>query len=468
MEPFIENCFETTIIPTLTEYIRIPNLSPSYDSMKTSDRECEKVIQLFSSWIESQNVSGLKYHISRIENKTPLIFIEIASSADSSNKTVLMYGHLDKQPPFEGWTDGLGPYIPVIRDGRLYGRGGADDGYAIFSAITAIKALQIQGINHDRCVILIESSEESGSPDLPFHLDVLKDKIGDVSLVVCLDSGAGDYDGLWLTTSLRGILVATLKVSTLTEGVHSGNSGGLASDSFRIVRQLLSRLEDENTGAICDILQTIVPDERLLEINEYCSILRDSILDAVPLVNHGQPLRDDKNLVELVLNNTWRPCLTITGIDGLPPCPSGGNVLRPSTTVKLSLRLPPTTNWESAANIVKDILTTDVPKDCVVELDICHGASGYSAPILSTWLKESLNKCSHRRFGRSFANMGCGGTIPFMGMLGRMFPKADFVITGVLGPHSNAHGPNEFLDIQYCKKLTCCIAEILEDFSKIL
>ena len=194
-----------------------------------------------------------KLEVIRLEGRTPLIFFEVPatrSDASGSAETVMFYGHLDKQPEFNGWRHDLGPWTPKYEDGKLYGRGGADDGYAVYAALTAIQSLDAQGIPRPRCVGLIETCEESGSVDLPAYIQALKARLGQVGLVVCLDSGAGNYDQLWLTTSLRGMVSGVLKVEILTEGVHSGDASGLVPSSFRIMRQVLDRLEDSATGRL--------------------------------------------------------------------------------------------------------------------------------------------------------------------------------------------------------------------------
>ena len=185
----------------------------------------------------------------RLQGRTPVIFIEIPGSRTPT--TVLLYGHLDKQPEMTGWAEGLGPWEPVLKGDKLYGRGGADDGYAMFGALArASWRCTSRASPHARCVILIEACEESGSYDLPSYVDHLAARIGAPSLVVCLDSGCGNYDQLWLTTSLRGLTGGALTVQVLTEGVHSGDASGVVPASFRIVRALLSRLEDGATGEI--------------------------------------------------------------------------------------------------------------------------------------------------------------------------------------------------------------------------
>ncbi len=460
----ISSNFDETIVPTLVEYIRIPNLSPSFNGGKFDEPETEQVIDLFSSWVKKQSISGLSLQVRRLPERTPLMFMEVPASSDyQGTDEVLLYGHLDKQPPFEGWVEGTGPYTPVIKDGRLYGRGGADDGYAIFGSLEAIKAIQTQNIPHSRYVILIEACEESGSPDLPAHLAALiaENKVRDVSLVVCLDSGAGTYDAFYMTSSIRGMLMTTLTVTTLTEGVHSGGGGNICADSFRIIRQLLSSIENEESGEMIPELQVEVPIRKVEQNKPTVERLGNRLYDGFPLVN-GIPMEPRDDLETLAINRGWRASLTVTGIDGLPSCSKAGNVLRPSTSIKLSIRLPPTYDHTKAFDVIKSKFESVLPANAQMKLSPPVTAKGWDAPISELWLERALNEAAHAMFpGSKPGYIFEGGSIPFLGMLQDMFPCAQFCVTGVLGPHSNAHGPNEFLDIEYCKRVVACVSGVL-------
>jgi acetylornithine deacetylase/succinyl-diaminopimelate desuccinylase-like protein len=461
LNEFIASGFEREIIPALVDYIRIPNKSPMFDTNWAANGYMDQAVSLFEAWAKPHIAAlpGATLEVIRLGNRTPVIFIEVPGTGP---ETVLLYGHLDKQPEMVGWAPGTGPWEPVINDGKLYGRGGADDGYALFSALTAIEALQVQKIPHARCVILIEACEESGSYDLPAYVDHLAARIGTPSLVIALDSGCGNYDQLWLTTSLRGMAGGTLTVQVLEEGVHSGDASGVVPSSFRILRHLLSRLEDDATGEILPgELHVQVPPERIAQARVAASALGDELHTKFPFAGGTQPISDD--LVQLVLNRTWRPQLSITGAGGLPELASAGNVLRPSTSAKISLRLPPTLDPVKAGALVKDLFERDPPHGAVVSFALEKAGPGWNAPALAGWLELALDRASNAQFGRGAALMGEGGTIPFMGMLGEKFPSAQFVITGVLGPHSNAHGPNEFLHLDMARKVTGCVAMILQD-----
>jgi len=392
-----------------------------------------------------------------------VIFITVEATTANKEDTVLLYGHLDKQPPLtEFWESGLGPHTPVIRDGKLYGRGGADDGYALFGAITAIKALKEQDIPHSRCVILIEACEESGSRDLPFYISHLKERIGLPSLIICLDSGCGNYDQLWLTSSLRGCIVGNIKVDVLREGVHSGHASGVVPSSFRIARQVLSRLEDEHTGIIKPQEFFVeIPQERVEQAKLAAQVLGEIIRTEYPWHQSTSPVTDD--LTELLLNKTWRPALEVVGADGLPSLEAAGNVLRKHTTLKVSLRIPPTADPRKLSQALKTLFEKDPPYNATVTFEGEKASVGWDAPPTAPWLAESMDKASRTYFNKPACYFGEGGSIPFMGMLGAMFPKAQFMITGLLGPKSNAHGPNEFLHIGMGKGVTACVASVLAE-----
>lgn len=456
---FVAEAWDGDIVPQLVEYIRIPNKSPMFDAQWRENGYMADAVKLMAGWAKAQPVKGMSVEVVELEGRTPLIFIEIPGQGDDC---VLLYGHLDKQPEMTGWADDLGPWKPVIKGDKLYGRGGADDGYALYGSLTAIRALQEQGLPHSRCVILIEACEESGSYDLPYYVDHLAERIGKPSLVVCLDSGCANYDQLWCTTSLRGLAGGNLRVSVLSEGVHSGDASGIVPSSFRILRQLLSRLEDEATGKILvEDLYVDIPEQRITQARAAAAVLGSEIWDKFPFLPGMTPMNPD--LTELVLNRTWRPALSITGADGMPPLSSAGNVLRPHTAVKLSLRLPPTLEPKKAGEVLKRVLEANPPNGCKVEVELEKASTGWNAPALAPWLEHAIDHASREFFGAPAMYMGEGGTIPFMGMLGEKFPGAQFMITGVLGPHSNAHGPNEFLHIPTGKRVTSAVAKVIAE-----
>jgi acetylornithine deacetylase/succinyl-diaminopimelate desuccinylase-like protein len=461
LKRFAENFWDDSILPSITEYIRIPNKSPAYDPKWVEHGYMDDAVTLMEAWARAELAvfPGATLDVVRLPGRTPLIFMDIPGDKDD---TVLLYGHLDKQPEMKGWADDLGPWQPVRKGDKLYGRGSADDGYAIYASLGALKALREQNVPRARCVVMIEACEESGSYDLPFYVDHLLERIGQPSLVVCLDSGCGDYERLWLTTSLRGIAAGSLTVKVLTEGVHSGDASGIVPSSFRILRTLLSLLEDETTGAIrLPELYVHIPPQRIEQAKEAARILGTATYDKFPLAGHIKPMSDD--VAELTLNRTWRPQLAVVGMDGYPAPENAGNVLLPYSTAKLSIRIPPTLDGETAVARIKSALEADPPYGAEVEFESEGGQTGWNAPPLASWLEKSVAHASEEAFGKPPAYMGEGGTIPFMGMLGEKFPETQFVITGVLGPHSNAHGPNEFLHIPTGKRVTMAIARVIAD-----
>jgi len=450
------------IVPVLHDYIAIPNLSPNFDADWREHGHMAAAVDLIVAWCRARPIPGLTVAVHELPGRTPIILMEIPATTSEAGSgdgdTVLLYGHLDKQPEMEGWRDDLGPWTPVLEGDRLYGRGGADDGYAAFASLTAIEAVHAAKGEHARCVVLIEASEESGSPDLPAYVDAFADRIGTPSLVVCLDSGCIDYDRMWVTTSLRGMVGGVLTVDIVTEGLHSGESGMVPS-SFRIARALLDRVEDAATGEILlPEFNVEIPLDRVAEATATAAEI-GSVADDYPFVDGAGPTTDDP--AQQLLARTWRPTLSVVGADGLPPTSRAGNVLRPGTALLLSFRLPPTADPDRAIDALRQTLTTDVPYGAQVSFDRVEGAAGWNAPATAPWLEAALATASEQAFGLPCRSFGEGGTIPFMGMLGERFPDAQFIITGVLGPDANAHGPNEYLHVPTARRLTHAVAYVL-------
>jgi acetylornithine deacetylase/succinyl-diaminopimelate desuccinylase-like protein len=460
--------WDCDIVRQITDYITIPAKSPSFDADWAGHGYIDTVMRNAAAWVEAQKVAGLRLEIVRLEGRTPVLFFEVPATKAGSTETVLMYGHLDKQPEFTGWRNDLGPWTPKYEDGKLFGRGGADDGYAVYASIAAIQAIKAQNVPHPRIVGLVETCEESGSYDLLPYVDALRTRLGDVGLVICLDSGAGNYDQLWLTTSLRGMASGVLKVEILTEGVHSGDASGLVPSSFRIMRQVLDRLEDSKTGRLLpQSFHCEIPAERLQQAQATAKILGDQIYKRFPWAHYdcggattfALPTTTDP--VEALLNRTWKPTLSVTGADGFPEMGNAGNVLRPYTAFKLSLRLPPLVDAAGAVQELKALLEDNAPYQAKVTFESAGGATGWNAPSTSPWFEQALNEASQAFYGAPCGTIGQGGTIPLMNMLSQGFPKAQMMVCGVLGPKSNAHGPNEFLHVPYAKKITAAVAHVI-------
>lgn len=460
LHPWLETVWEESIVPALFEYIAIPAKSPMFDARWEEHGYIEAAVQLIVASCERIAPEGLSIEVVRLEGRTPVVWMELPASPGLEERApVLLYGHLDKQPEMTGWLKGLGPWEPVRDGDRLYGRGGGDDGYAAFASTLALDALVRSGAPRRRAVVLIEACEESGSYDLPHYIEHLAPRIGTPDLVVCLDSGAGDYERLWNTTSLRGVIGGVLRVSLLEAGVHSGDASGIVPDSFRVARQLLSRLEDEATGKVHDDFVGTIPAERITQADAAGKILGAGVASKYPFREGARAVPGTPS--EWILDRTWRPALSITGAGGLPALADAGNVSRPRTELKLSLRIPPNVDAERATARLAQLLTSDPPYGAKVEFLADTAGPGWDAPPLAAWLEEAVVAASSAFFGRPAAHLGEGGSIPFMGMLAARFPAAQFLITGVLGPESNAHGPNEFLHLGVAKKLTGAVAHVL-------
>ena len=462
---FADQAWEQRILPALTDYIAVPAKSPAYDADWQAHGLLDKVVRDAAAWVESRKVAGLKLEVLRLEGRTPLIFFDVPATRPDSTHTVVFYGHLDKQPEFNGWRNDLGPWTPKLENGKLYGRGGADDGYAVYAAISAIEALDAQRIGRPRCVGIIEACEESGSPDLPLYLDLLRPRLGDVGLVVCLDSGAGSYDQLWLTTSLRGMASGVLKVEVLDEGIHSGDASGVVPSSFRILRQVLDRLEDSASGELLpQDFHCEIPVQRVEQARAAAAVLKDEVYKRFPWAcgaDGGPVLPTTTDPVQVLLRRTWKPTLSVTGADGFPSLGNAGNVLRPYTAFKLSLRLPPLVDGAAATQRLKALLEDNAPYNARVTFHPDSAATGWNAPALTPWLERVLEEASQAHYGAPLGYIGQGGTIPLMSMLQAGFPQAQMMVCGLLGPKSNAHGPNEFLHVAYGKKLTAAVAQVV-------
>jgi acetylornithine deacetylase/succinyl-diaminopimelate desuccinylase-like protein len=456
-QAMVESDWREHIRPALESFIRIPAKSPAFDSDWAANGHIDAAVAHVEAWCRDQAPAGSRIEVIRLPGRTPLLWVDIPGTGPGES---LLYGHLDKQPEASGWDSDKGPWTPVVEGDRLYGRGAADDGYAVFSSLEAVRLLHEQGVPCPRCMLLIECAEESGSPDLPAYIEHLGPRLGQPGLVVCLDSGCANYEQLWVTTSLRGMAAGDLSVRVLEQGVHSGDAGGVVPSSFRIARALLERIEDATTGAIrVPALQADIPAERVEQAERAAEVIGSGLAGKYPWAGATRP--DGESPATLVLNRTWRPALEVIGADGLPPRAEAGNVLRPGTTLRLSLRLPPTVDAEAATRALKQMLTADPPQGAEVAFRAAGGANGWNAPAFAGWLGDSLGASARDWFGQPAVFMGEGGSIPLMNLLGEHFPAARFLVTGVLGPGSNAHGPNEFLHMPMAKRLSGVVAEAL-------
>src|SRR2546421_8533043 len=427
----IGKAWETSIVDRLVAYVRIPNKSPMFDPQWERNGHMEAAVQLMAQWCRTQPLTGMRVEVRRLPGRTPLLLIEVPGELPGS---VLLYGHLDKQPEFTGWLAGLGPWEPVLREGKLYGRGAADDGYAVFSSLTAIAALKEQKVRLPRCLVLIEACEESGSDDLPAHLESLGATLGEPTLVVCLDAECGNYEQLWCTTSLRGNLVGTVRVRVLTEGVHSGMATGIAPTPVRIPEQLLARIENPLTGdLLLDELHVSLPRDRRAQAAAAAQVLGDAVAGKLPWAQGVQAVSNDPT--ELIINSTWRGTLAVTGAEGLPPLGAAGNVLLPELAGKLSLRLPPTCDAARARAAVREALVRDPPYGAQVSFHAGSATGGWNAPALAPWLEASISRASRAVYGPDAVHIGCGGGSPLLGEPGAALPRAPVLFPRGVWPH---------------------------------
>ena len=452
--------FERDALPTLMEFATIPSLSPDFDAEWAEHGYLESAAQLLADWASERTLAGVDVTIHRLEGRTPTLVVTVDSTAGAGG-TVVLYGHLDKQPPLGDWSSGLDPFVPVRRDDRLYARGVSDDGYAIFSALGAIEVMEKNAIPHARCVVLIEASEESGSPDLEAYLDYLAGHLGDVELLICLDSGALTYDRLWVTTSLRGLVNVVLTVRVLEQSQHSGSASGVVPSSFRILRQLLDRVEDANSGnVLVESMHVAIPDAELKSAQDLADEFGDVLAKELPTVG-GLELMG-QSAAERLIRRTWYPTLSIIGMSGIPSPDIAGNVLRAFTTAVLSFRLPPTANAVSAIEEVRRLLSADPPSNAQIEVAVNSESDGWAAPTFAPWLAAALDAASLTAFDRPVGYTGEGGSIPFLASLGRRYPGVQFVATGVGGPQANAHAIDEMLDLPMTVGVTNAVITVLE------
>jgi acetylornithine deacetylase/succinyl-diaminopimelate desuccinylase-like protein len=455
------------VVPLLVEYGRIPNLSPAYDPGWEEHGELERAAELLADWARGRNLEGADVEVVRIDGLSPTVLIDVPATDPGITGTVLVYGHYDKQPPFVGWGEGRGPWAPTLEGDHLYGRGMADDGYAMPSTLVALEAIRSVGGSHARCVVLIEGSEESGSPHLPAVLAHLADRIGTPDLVLALDSSSPTGDRLWITTSLRGAVVGTLRVDVLDHGVHSGSAGAVVPSSFRIVRRLLDRIEDAATGDL--LLPELVvepPPGTMAAAEAMAAALDESGADGSPFpVVEGLALQGATR-AEQAVRVAWSASVAVVGADGLPSTVDAGAVLRPSTTLKLVVRVPPTADAAAADAAIARAVTTDPPYGARVTWESEQSADGWAAPAFAPWLTDALDGASRAAFGRPSARVGEGGTIPFLGWLAERFPDAQILALGVLVPGSNHHGPDESLHLPTAERVTGAVATLVAEHGR--
>jgi acetylornithine deacetylase/succinyl-diaminopimelate desuccinylase-like protein len=469
MEKWLRQKTKEELIPAICEFIKIPNQSRLFDAEWATNGLQEKACQFAIDFANSQKLKGFSIQFIQEEGKTPALlgivdpFAGSGEVTEDLKKTILMYGHIDKQPPLNGkWSEGLGPHTPVIKDGKLYGRGGNDDGYAWFSCVLMAKALQENNLPHNRLVFFFETDEESGSRDLMYYLNKFKAKIGVPSLIFCLDSGTTDYEHMCLTTTLRGLVCFKLRVDVLKQGLHSGSSSGVVPSSFRIMRNILEQFENSNNGNLPAELYVDIPKDKYQQAQELIENKGGKIDFKFPMVE-GMDSMGNTGFQDYI-NRIWKPQLSITGIDGLPSCSTAGNVLLPYTQVCCSLRIPPSKNSKEAKEQIENFFSkVKVPHNAKFSYNVYKSGTGFECPSYSKSVLEVINKAGNETFDKPVLYYGEGGSIPFLNDIKNVFPKAQFIVTGVLGPESNAHGPDEMLHLGFLENLVVTMGKILRD-----
>ena len=458
-----EEIWEGSILPSLSDFIEIKALSPLFEPDWAEMGELDATIDLFCEWLDAQGIAGMSYEKHRIGELSPVLIVTIEGTGPGE---VIFYSHLDKQPSKpELWSEGLHPLKAVRRDPWLYGRGSVDDGYGGYLCATSVRLLQEAEVPHPRCTMIIETCEESGSFDLPPYLDALTEQLGNPDMVVVLDSGGPDYDHIWMTEALRGLVSGTLSVKVSHEGIHSGNSGGSIPSSFRIQRILLDRVEDSSSGKVLiPEMHVDIPEQIREKAMALREIVGDSIWEQFPTVDTLRQASETTE--EMIVAMNWEPTLSIIGADGIPSVQDAGNVLRTNTDLKLSFRIPPGVDSESAIARAKAILEEDPPYGAEVTFTPDSCADGFHAPPLDGPISEAIQEASMELTGLPPLATWTGGTIPFMSMMQGKYPEAMFLCTGTSGPGNNAHGPDEKLHIPSSKRLTVALSATIAAISE--
>lgn len=457
---FVDKHWDSWFCEGLKDFINVPNLTPMVDSEFLSNGLIEQAAECLDTWVKKLDIKGITRKEVRMgESICPLYIYVVDGEVD---KTVMMYGHLDKQPYNAAkWSEGLHPTKAVVKDGWLYGRGGADDGYAPFLALLAVKNAQMQGAKIPRIALVLETEEESGSPSLTKLLETARPIIGNPAYCICLDSGAFDYKRLWLTSSLRGICVVDVNIQAGAQGYHSGETGGIIPETARVARVLMDRVDDSNTGKVLiPELQTEIPTWAKEEAKYIANLSGDRMYKKYNFTP-GVEAMGQENLPEMYLNNTWRANASITGADGFPPIKSAGNVVRSKTSYRISMRLPPNCKPVQAVKGMHRALSKETPYNCQIELEGNHTGSGWCMKEQAPWFDKALKDIGTEFYGEKPGSYGMGGSIPFLSELEIMFPSTNILALGIIGEKSNAHGPDEGMNLDYTKRLLCCVSHLL-------
>lgn len=458
LKEYIHHAWAGETLDAMKAFIRIPSKSSAFDAEWEKHGFLLEAVKDAAQWGKKRFPTGT-FEILSKPGVTPALFIDLPATNGHAGRPVFFYGHFDKQPETIGWSEGLGPWLPVVKNDRLYGRGSADDGYSFYTALTAIQALEAAGTAHPRIVGFFETDEESGSKDLGAYLHEIAPRCGNPCVLAILDLGICDHHRLWLTSSLRGVVGFKLKVEVLTHPVHSGIASGIVPSSFAVMRELLDRLEDPRTGRVLlPEFQVSLPEEHKKAIERCAAILGKDVIK-FPFAGNTEPRSSDP--VQAILRNTWEPTLSILGADGLPSTSEASALLRASTSLALSFRIPPRVDPQAALKAAVAAVTENVPSHARVTIRDCRAEGGFEAPALAPWLEEATHAASKALWGNDFEYCFEGATIGTMKDFSSAFPNASFLNLGVLGAEENAHAPNESLPLDYVRKLTEALADIV-------
>ena len=454
----IEEAWQGDALEALAEFVRLPAKSPDFDPDWEQNGVLLRALEDAARWAKVRFPEGT-FEILSAPGVTPVLWVDIPGTPPG--RPALFYGHFDKQPEAGEWSEGLAPFEPVLRDGRLYGRGTADDGYSFYAALTAARAMDEAGRKRPRIMGVFETREESGSGDLPHYLPELSKRAGRPSVLTVLDLGIQDKTRLWRTQSLRGVVTFTLKVEVLASGVHSGVTSGIVPSSFAVMRTLLDRLEDPATGRVkVASMHVPEPTRHMPALRRLAELSGEDLWKRFPWAGETEPRSFDP--LELLLKNGWQPTLSILGAEGLPPVKEAGALIRPSTTLKLSFRIPPGVDAQKAAEDAVALVTTNVPSKAKVTVANLHAEPGFEAPAGAEWLDAAWSKASEELFRETAEDVFDGATIGILPKFVKAFGPCPFLCTGVLGTEDNAHAPDESVSLEYLTKLTCAVASVLD------
>ena len=453
---YIEKIFTSHLLPYLMNFIRIPNLSPLFDPDWNNNGLLLKAANLIISYANSLELKNAEINLIHDKGRTPLVFIDIPSSRKNDTRKILLYGHFDKQPWGKGWDEDKSPTNPVIIDGHLYGRGSVDDGYASFSILTAIKACQDHNCPLPRICLIVEGAEESTDEDLNYYFNKLLPILGEnVIAFIPLDSGSSDYNRLWITNSLRGFAEFNLNIQTLYQNSNYGpEASGRIAENLFVLRKSLENIMNTSTGEILidEFYAKEIPKTIEEQIDKEVEIVKDTFFDNIPLYDGVTPLKNF-DVKENIINNRWKPCLSILGIDNCPQKNENGFDVKNCIRVRISIRIPPTVNGKNAMEAFKKVITNNNYFGAQIEVGQSSIDDGWNLSNFSEKAKNILNKASLEFFGNEVAFKGVGGSIPFITNFQKKYPNADVICTGICGNESNEHGPNENLNIEVCKKM---------------